>query len=37
MRGKDGFLLWKLSTKSEVFAINCYNIDIDLDGKPGKT
>ena len=35
MRGKDGFLLWKLSTKSEVFAINCHNIDIDLDGKQG--
>ena len=34
IRGYDGKVLWKFSTKSEVFEINCHSIDVNLDGKP---
>ena len=33
LRGKDGKLFYNISTKSEVFALNCNSIDINLDGK----
>ena len=32
LRGKDGKQLWNITTKSEVFEINCL-IDLDLDGR----
>ncbi|KAK3612229.1 hypothetical protein CHS0354_039511 [Potamilus streckersoni] len=32
-RGYDGKLLWKIHSKSEIFLINCEEIDINKDGK----
>ena len=32
LRGYDGKLLWKTTTFSEIFALNCVGVDVNQDG-----
>ena len=32
LRGKDGKLLWKADTYSEIFELLCHSIDVNQDG-----
>lgn len=32
LRGYDGKLLWKVDVYFEIFVINCYGIDVMMDG-----
>ena len=32
LRGKDGKLLWKTDTYSEIFELLCHGIDVNQDG-----